>query len=814
MAVNVPINFFANVQNAAAEFGKLTTVLKLVGAAFAADKILDGIESITDAAADAERASQKMASSLKLAGDFSEQNVKAFEDLAEQIQANSKFDDDLVLSQVAIAKQFGATNEEAQELIKAAVDLASATDMDLGTAVKTLGQTLDGTAGRVGEMIPAVASLTSEQLAAGDAIALVAARFAGAAKDELQTFNGAMAQLKNNVGNLIEGFGDVIVRNDAVKVAIRAATQAFIALGEIFNENKVAITQFVAQGVILAIDAIGVFIEMIRVVDQVITAVVVGVRTLASDLSRMGQALANLATGDFKKAFSFDAQSFEKLNTAIEKDISSQKKRFEFYDRINTAIATTSFEAEKAAEKQALIAKETENTASGFDKLSTKVKRVNKDLIDEFKSLESSIKTVGATERDVLVSQLNAGLDTVRKALADGVTNRERANAAIEKLTIRFNKGITDIEKKEADERKKILEDETRAHEQEIKDRDAFIKQHYENLKKLAADPLGGLFDGSSNLLGLTTAVQEAVASGLGGFGLILQGGAGAKKLLGGIAEGLGQAFLGVPGFGALFESLAAGPDQVRTMVREFAAAVPDIIQAVIEAIPVLIEEINAAIPEIIERLVERAPDIIDRLVDRAPQIIEKMVRVTAEKMPGIFLKAAINMTAKMYEGIITFIDKLISGSFDFVGRIVAGAGDFIMRIGQGAIDFVGNIISGAGRFIEELIKGLTGGLTGGGGGGTIIPGAPNIIPDSVPIIGGWFAEGGLVPPGFPNDSFPARLTSGEQVIDRTDNERLSRFLDREERGSGQPTSITIQIGEEQLARILLNLNRRGFRTA
>jgi hypothetical protein len=44
-------------------------------------------------------------------------------------------------------------------------------------------------------------------------------------------------------------------------------------------------------------------------------------------------------------------------------------------------------------------------------------------------------------------------------------------------------------------------------------------------------------------------------------------------------------------------------------------------------------------------------------------------------------------------------------------------------------------------------------------------------------IQGTPLAEGGEVPGGFPNDSFPARLTSGETVVNRDTTSQLKDFL-------------------------------------
>ena len=44
-------------------------------------------------------------------------------------------------------------------------------------------------------------------------------------------------------------------------------------------------------------------------------------------------------------------------------------------------------------------------------------------------------------------------------------------------------------------------------------------------------------------------------------------------------------------------------------------------------------------------------------------------------------------------------------------------------------------------------------------------------------IAGVELEKGGEIPTGFPNDTFPARLTSGENVVDRSTNDRLKGFL-------------------------------------
>lgn len=817
MAVNVPINFLANVDDAAKEVSKLGTAFKVVGAAFVASKIVDGFQALAkglgqavDAAAEAEVSYNKMASALKLAGDFSEQNAAAFEDLANQIQSTTKFDDDLVLSQVAVAKQFGATNKEAEKLIKAAVDLAARTGMELPQATELLGRSLDGTAGKLNELVPGMRSLTSEQLAAGGAIDLVAEKFAGAASGELATYSGAIAQLGNGFGDLVESIGSLITNNAAVKAGVRGLTEVIKVLKKIFDENKLAIQGFISDGVILAANAFGTFIEVLSRVDAVITGMIVGIKTLGYGLAGIGRFVSEIAKGNLAKAFSVDTAAAEKFNESVGKSVDGLQARQQTYARINTAVAEQTFNITKAAEAQAMMKDEVEKTSIGFDKQLPKIKRVSTEIINEFKALEGQLKSVAATERETLIKQLTDGLLLTEKALKSGAISRQRYNDAAEKLQIRFVKAIGEIEKKEFEESEKLRKEANAKKQKEREEEAAEIERHFkdlqERLKGLISDPASGLFSGS-NMAGLTEGVQSAIARGLGGVGLLLKGGQGAKQLLGGIAEQMGQAFLGVPGFGALFEALAMGPDQVRAMVTEFVNALPDIIVAVVDSIPVLIETLA-------ERLSD--PVFVEKLVNALVKAIASPKIILAMFAAGdSFRRAILDATVK-------FVEKFISGATKFVGELVAGAGQFVVRILEGAVNFVGKLLEGAGQFIQKLIDEIGKGIgdiggnilnPGGKGGSSIIPGV-NIIPDSIPIIGGLFAKGGLVPEGFPNDSFPARLTSGEQVIDRTDNERLSRFLDQQERGTERNLTVNLIIGEDQLAKVMLNLNRRGFRTA
>jgi hypothetical protein len=172
----------------------------------------------------------KLNTSLKLAGSFSEQASQSFLDFSSEIQKTTTFGDDLVLELSALSRNFTQTNEDAIALTKAAIDFSVATGIDATTAVRTLGQTLDGTAGRIAEVLPSVRTLTAEQLKAGDAVTLVADRFRGAAAAQTQTFSGASAQLSNNLGDVVKQLGLLVTTSPPTVSGLNLISNAFAGL--------------------------------------------------------------------------------------------------------------------------------------------------------------------------------------------------------------------------------------------------------------------------------------------------------------------------------------------------------------------------------------------------------------------------------------------------------------------------------------------------------------------------------------------------------------------------------------------------------
>lgn len=179
-----------------------------------------------------EKALNNLANALKRTGEFSNFAIQGFADFSDELARTSAFTDDEIISQVALAKSLGATNEQAKQLVGGAANLSVVLGQDLGTSTEQLAKTLSGAAGRLSAFIPELKSLTKEQLIAGEAIDIVNKKFGGAAIGQLETYSGATNQAGKAFDNLLEAVGNFIVKNPAVISTINLTTSGLIKLAE------------------------------------------------------------------------------------------------------------------------------------------------------------------------------------------------------------------------------------------------------------------------------------------------------------------------------------------------------------------------------------------------------------------------------------------------------------------------------------------------------------------------------------------------------------------------------------------------------
>jgi len=359
---------------------------------------------------------------------------------------------------------------------------------------------------------------------------------------------------------------------------------------------------------------------------------------------------------------------------------------------------------------------------------------------------------------------------------------------------------------------------------------------------------------------------RQTIGTVAGGLNLVAGGAEGAKSLVTGVAGLAIDAF--VPGLGQalqpLLGALTAGPEATRQMVKDFAAAIPDLVEALIDAIPVLIEELANQAPIIIERLADKAPEIITRLVKAAPRIIFKLVE-NAPKFIFALVQRAPEIIGAIIRGVPNLIGALVGGIINGVGRIV---GAFINGIVNGAGKFISAIVNGIAKAFtgfadyvlgllglgkknslskrpgtqsNDIVAFVTTGPTGDskinaglniatlGGAGL----ATNVVNETKNWVNKTFgvkwAKGGEVSKVIGGsafqDSVPSMLMAGEVVVDRVTTDKLKRFLDG---GDGATSAMmgqiakmlampmtvesSLELNQREFANIILTLNRTNQR--
>lgn len=273
----------------------------------------------------------------------------------------------------------------------------------------------------------------------------------------------------------------------------------------------------------------------------------------------------------------------------------------------------------------------------------------------------------------------------------------------------------------------------------------------------------------NSRSLGVGVGLANAVVGGAKGAQGLVSGVAAAGLDM--LAPGLGEAAK------PLLDAFAQGPDAVKSMVTEFAEALPDVITGFVKAIPVFIETLVDKTPEIIERLAEGAPDVMAKLVESAPRIAIKLMTM----MPKV--------------------------AFQFASELIKN---------------LPRIVGEAARAIYEAVSKALSQISGG---------AKSGINSVTKFVGIKFARGGEVPgsAGTPfTDSVNAQLMPSERVLDRGTNAAFKRFVDSGMSGNNDvllarvielleaPLEVmsTAKVHDKAFADIALRLFRQNQRTS
>ena len=372
---------------------------------------------------------------------------------AAELQSRSTFGDEEVIAQQAYLASLGMTERQINDVIEASAQLSVATGMTLESAVKNLAKTYGGLTGELGESIPALKSLTAEQLKSGEAVKYILENYQGYAEAAAQSGTGSMRQLKNQLGDLAEQLGMILMPALQKIVGwISNMVTWFQNLSPTTQKVIVVITSLAAAiGPVLTVG--GKLLAMLPLIKAAFTAMTGPIGLVISALVALGAAFVSARQQQAEFARQQAEQARQARQEAQDKtynDTYNEYSRPIYSDddllakeRAITQQWVTLREQYKKGNKELTTAQAQElnllhQTRLAITDIRTQRKRSAEDAAAMQAQYNNSLKqtTTGAAEANGLIGQLQRQIRALEESLGNAKTVEEIAatNAQIAEL--------------------------------------------------------------------------------------------------------------------------------------------------------------------------------------------------------------------------------------------------------------------------------------------------------------------------------------------------------------------------------------------
>ena len=173
---------------------------KASAAFFGAKMLINGMQKVINLAAEQELAERKLSTAFGATS-------RGLLEQASALQKVTTFGDEAIITQQAFLASLEFSEDQIKSIIEASSDLSAATGISLESAVRNTAKTFSGLSGELGELIPQLRDLTTEEMKAGDAVKLLSELFQGQAEAQTKTLSGSLEQMKNAVSDAGEALG-------------------------------------------------------------------------------------------------------------------------------------------------------------------------------------------------------------------------------------------------------------------------------------------------------------------------------------------------------------------------------------------------------------------------------------------------------------------------------------------------------------------------------------------------------------------------------------------------------------------------------
>lgn len=186
-----------------------------------------------DSAIEAETAVTALGAALASQGQFSKAAVADFADYAGALEKVTGINDDIITQNAALLAGLGKLSGQGlKDATKAALDLAQAAQIDVGTAFNQLAKAADGDTAALGRYNVKVDESIPRSQRFAKALELIQQQLGGSAESRLSTFAGALDTVSNGFDSLLKTIGKFVTQSPVVRELIKIIGESFQTLAK------------------------------------------------------------------------------------------------------------------------------------------------------------------------------------------------------------------------------------------------------------------------------------------------------------------------------------------------------------------------------------------------------------------------------------------------------------------------------------------------------------------------------------------------------------------------------------------------------
>lgn len=702
------------------------------------------------------------------------------------------------------------------------------------------------------------------------AAASQAATFAGQMAQLTNTFG----DLREEIGFTITQNPQVLEAINSLKIVFQGLIEGVAKNKDAIGDFVSNLVIFASTTIPLAIRGIGLFVKAVEILETSIASAAqtfvqlirdfgtssigkaLGLESLNKDLKTLKISLdPDAVTAKYavlNGAIDGTATLFEQMAENVSKAKDQTKKMDDQFKKTSDNVNKTV----KLTREQQLALDEVNKKAAELRKITDKQEEIYKTILGENKKISTEISNQGEEQNIIIQNNLKLALEQLDVKQQE-LKTQGLLNSAIEDQ-IAAQRGLLSSKAREDILSQKPEADPNFGKEEAKKDNQFISQDTIDTIGQAFGEGAGAIASSVSSFVTPLTSFMSAAEAVVGVVQKLIDF---IPNLLNSIAniftsltalpqtilEALKNVFASLASFiGDFLGNLVSGLGDIIISAFQFLLeGLPNALIKLAQSLPAIIAE---TIPKVIEGLIgllDNLGPIIENLVvalaDATPLIVEALVDSLITdggiiRIAYAFGKAiAVDVPIALARGFIKAVGSLASNVFPGLGKLFSSGikvpiPDWISKLSIKTPEWLGKfetalkggklvevfqtIISKFDALIDAIKK-----ITGQGGGGTLGKLKKGDVGGALDTaLGGdkrrkilGFADGGSIPAGFPLDTFPARLSSGENVVDRSTNEKLNAFLDG---GAQTPIQIVLKVGEQELANIIYGLNKKGFRLA